>query len=245
LETGIANAIYSLLLICDDDNWLQQEYVQYAYDVMHEQTDIGILGGAAKPFTEIGKPLWFDQYENVFAVGKQMQHTGIANKRNFLFGAGMVIRKIIYDTVEDLDHDMFLTCRKGNTLSSGGESEICLLAMQLGYDLYYDERLQFTHYITANRLKWSYCVEMITKGFAHPQIYYAMYEACFASVKNNETIDFENIYRWNMRKQKRILLNECKDVTACFGTIAALGYSKTGSDQEIRVKTAINNLRYM
>lgn len=245
LETGIFNAVYNLLLICDDDNWLQQNYVQYAFDFMWHHPQVGVLGGAAIANINADTPAWFPQYEPVFAVGKQLQKTGIANQRNFLFGAGMVIRKVVYDTIDALGHDMLLTCRKGNSLSSGGDSEICLLAMQLGYDLYYDERLQFTHYISTNRLKWSYCVEMMTKGFAHPQIYYAMYEACFASVRNNEAVDFENIYRWNMRKQKRILLHEWKGVPAFFSAVAAMIFSKPGNDKEIRIKTAINKLRYM
>jgi len=245
LETGMAKAGYDILLICDDDNWLEKNYVQYAYEFMRQNKQVGILGGAAIPYPDSEKPLWFDKYENVFAAGKQMPYSGIANKKNYLFGAGMVIRKDIYKTIEALGHNMFLTCRKGKELSSGGDSELCLLAMQLGYDLYYDERLQFTHYISPNRLKWSYCVEMLTKGFAHPQIYYAMYDYCFNAVNKNEAAHFEDLYRWNMRKQKRILLNELKGAGNFFNTVTSLLHSKPGNDKEIRLKTAINKLRYI
>ncbi|QEC69082.1 glycosyltransferase family 2 protein [Panacibacter ginsenosidivorans] len=245
LETGVSKSNYDILIICDDDNWLQENYVQYAYDFLQKNRTVGILGSFAEPYLDSAKPLWFDKYENVFAIGRQMPQTGIANKRNYLFGAGMVIRKEIYTTVAALNHEMFLTCRKGNELSSGGDSEICLLAMQLGYDLYYDEGLQFTHYISPGRLKWSYCVEMITKGFASPQIYYAIYDYCFNAVNKNEAADFENLYRWNMRKQKRILLNEISGAGNFFSSVAALLFSKPGNDKEIRIKTAINKLRYM
>ncbi|CAN5733501.1 hypothetical protein BH10BAC2_BH10BAC2_16330 [soil metagenome] len=244
-KKGVANAAYDIIIFCDDDNWLKEDYLDYAYSLMFNNNSIGIAGGKSVANIEGKKSFWFDRYENVYAIGKQLPVSGYANNRRYIIGAGMVIRKQIFEQLEEVGFHSILSDRKGNELSSGGDSEICLLAMQLGYDLYYDERLQFTHYISANRVEWSYCVEMMTKGFAHPQIYYAMYEACFASVKNNAAVDFENIYRWNIRKQKRILLNECKGITAFFGAVAAMIYSKPGNDKEIRVKTAINKLRYI
>lgn len=242
---GVHEASYDIIIFCDDDNWLHEDYLTIAYRLMSENANIGIAGGSSVPNAEIEEPIWFARYENVFAVGKQLPATGYANKRGYVTGAGMVIRKQVFQQLEAAGFKSILSDRKGNELSSGGDSEICLLAMQLGFDLYYDDRLQFTHYISASRLQWSYCVEMMTKGFAHPQIYYAMYEACFAAIKNNEAVDFENIYRWNMRKQKRILLNECKGIGKCFSALAAVVYSKPGNDKMIRVKTAVNKLRYM
>jgi glycosyltransferase involved in cell wall biosynthesis len=244
-KKGVETARYDIVLFCDDDNWLQYNYVEHACISMQEYPSVGIIGGVSNEYTEVEAPWWLADYSSVYAIGKQLPASGYANKRGYIIGAGMVIRKEIFQQLEEVGFKSILSDRKGNELSSGGDSEICLLAMQLGYDLYYDERLQFTHYISANRLEWSYCVEMMTKGFAHPQIYYAMYEACFAATKNNEAVDFENIFRWNMRKQKRNLLNECKGIAAFFGALAAMIYSKPGNDKEIRVKTAINKLRYM
>jgi hypothetical protein len=176
---------------------------------------------------------------------KQLPESGSANNRGYITGAGMVIRKEIFRQLETIGFYSILSDRKGKDLSSGGDSEICLLAMQLGYDLYYDEHLQFTHYISRSRLKWSYCVEMMTRGFAHPQIYFAMYDYCFNGFTKNEAVDFEDLYRWNMRKQKRILFNELKGAGNFFKAIVSLLHSKPGNDKEIRVKTAINKILYL
>lgn len=243
-KKGVEVARFDILIFCDDDNWLQEDYVSVAYRLMQENSRIGVAGGKSVPSAEINKPFWFDSFKNVYAVGKQLAATGCANDRRYITGAGMIIRKAIFQKLEKAEFSPMLTDRKGNSVSSGGDSEICLLAMQLGYDLYYDERLQFTHYIPANRLKWSYCVEMITKGFAYPPIYYAMYDYCFDVVANNRPAVFEDLFRWNMRKQKRILFNECNSIRKLCSAIAALLYSRPGNDKEIRVKTAINKLRY-
>ena len=242
---GVREAAFDTIIFCDDDNWLHKDYIATVYLLMRNSENIGIAGGMSVAHIDTAKPSWFHNYENVFAVGKQLPTTGYANKRGYLTGAGMVMRKQVFDQLGTIGFYSILSDRKGNELSSGGDSEICLLAMQLGYDLYYDERLQFTHYITANRLQWKYCVEMITKGFAHPQIYYAMYDYCFNTVNNNETASFKHLIRWNLRKQKRILINEFKGIRNFFAAISALMYSKEGNEKEIKVKTAVNKILYM
>ncbi len=244
-ERGAATASYDLILFCDDDNWLNKNYIQLAYEHMCGHPRTGVLGGQGIAFVEGPKPAWFDSYENVFAVGRQLKKSGLANKRKYLFGAGMVIRKSFFERIEELKHELFLTCRKGNELSSGGDSETCLLALQLGYDLYYEERLQFTHYIPSARLHWSYCVEMVSKGFANPQIYYAMYEYGFNAVAKNEEVQFENLYRWQRRKQQRILWHECNSFKKCFIAVYSMLISRPGNDKEVRIKTAKNKLRYL
>lgn len=244
-QKGVHEAIYNIVIFCDDDNWLQNNYVSLAYQVMLENEQVGIVGGMGLPFAEIKLPSWFDSYQNVYAVGKQLPATGYANKRGYLMGAGMIIRKQIFLQLESIGFISMLSDRKGNELSSGGDTELCLLAMQSGYDLYYDERLQFTHYITSNRLKWSYCVAILARGFAYPQIYFAMYDYCFNAINKGEKISFEDLYRWNRRKQERILMNEFNGVQKFFDAILALMRSKPGNDKEIKIKTAINKLRHM
>jgi glycosyltransferase involved in cell wall biosynthesis len=242
LQQGIQFASYNILIICDDDNWLNNNYVSVAYEIMTENKKIGIAGGSSIGYFETKKPEWFDKYEYAFVVGKQMVSSGIANGRKYLVGAGMVIRKEIYDTLEALNHTMFLTCRKGSAVSSGGDSETCMLAIYLGYDLYYDERLIFTHFITSKRLNWSYCVKLISQGFAEPQIYFAMYDYCYQSSIKGEVADFENIIRWNRRKLLRGIINDCRGGKNFFICIRLLLRSVPGSRKEIEIKTKINKL---
>ena len=129
---GISIATREFILFCDDDNHLDSNYISMAYQIMIASPNIGILGGFGKASTETGKPFWFHKYENVYAIGKQGTHSGIVNGRKYLYGAGMILRKEIFDLLEKIQFQPLLTDRKGNRSSSGGDSEICLLALQLG-----------------------------------------------------------------------------------------------------------------
>jgi hypothetical protein len=50
--------------------------------------------------------------------------------------------------------------RIGSSLSSGGDSELCLAFKIANYNIYYDERLQFMHFIEKNRLNESYLLRL-------------------------------------------------------------------------------------
>jgi hypothetical protein len=58
-----------------------------------------------------------------------------------------------------------LSDRKGNLLSSGGDSELCFAIRLAGYSLYYQEDLKFRHFIPEGRLQWDYLVKL-HKSFA-------------------------------------------------------------------------------
>ena len=44
-DLGYEKANYNYLLVCDDDNWLCDTYVQNAFDIMESDPTIGALGG--------------------------------------------------------------------------------------------------------------------------------------------------------------------------------------------------------
>lgn len=244
-QAGAATAQYAVLIFCDDDNWLRQDYISVAYSIMQSKKNIGIAGGQSVAAFEISMPSWFNNYQSAYAVGKQMPSSGYANERNYLFGAGMITRKEIFQQLHEVPHQLLLSGRVGKQLLSGEDSELCLVTKYMGYDLYYDERLQFTHYITASRLQWTYCVKLLCQGLAYPQIYFAMYDYCFKTLRKKEQPVFENLYKWNRRKQLRLLLNEWRGFKNFFAGIAAITFSKPGNDKEIRIKKPFCKLLYM
>ena len=42
---GIMESNYDFIIFCDDDNWLNSEYVQRVYYLLDKYSDIGVLGG--------------------------------------------------------------------------------------------------------------------------------------------------------------------------------------------------------
>ncbi|WP_047547851.1 glycosyltransferase [Psychroserpens sp. Hel_I_66] len=156
-DLGYAKATYEYILVCDDDNWLCETYIQTAFEIMESNDHIGALGGWCEAEFENKKPLWFDQYSKYYAVSKQGKRSGdITNKKGCLYGAGMVIRKSHWLELKLLGFEHLLSCRKGNSLSSGGDTEYSYALRLLGYSIWYDERLYFKHFMSQARLNFDY-----------------------------------------------------------------------------------------
>ena len=160
-DLGYAKARYEYILVCDDDNWLCSTYVQTAFDIMESNNQIGALGGWCEAEFETQKPDWFDKYSKYYAVSKQGKKSGdITFKKGCLYGAGMVIRKSHWMELKSLGFEHLLSCRKGESLSSGGDTEYSYALRLLGYKLWYDDRLYFKHFMTTGRLTLDYLARL-------------------------------------------------------------------------------------
>jgi glycosyltransferase involved in cell wall biosynthesis len=243
-KKGYATARYDLLLYCDDDNSLQPDYLQQAFHIMQQQPQTGLLGGQSVAVSTVSLPWWFAQFDYAYAVGKQLPQSGLANQRNYVTGAGVVIRRQVFDKLYAAGFEPILTGRKGNTIASGEDSEICLLAKMLGYDLYYDERLFYEHHLAASRLNWPYCSKMIAQGFAIPQLYFYMYSYCFGEIANNRKPLFEYAHKRNLRKPFKELLKDVGSIKGFVRSILFLLKQQEGSAEQLRFKARINKLRF-
>ncbi|MEI6523521.1 MAG: glycosyltransferase family A protein [Bacteroidota bacterium] len=161
---GAKIAKYKYLVFCDDDNWINKDYLMVAYNLLERRNDIGVLGGQSVAVTDndIYFPDWFENEKSSYAVGKQLQFSGDASFRKYLWGSGMIIRQSIFKMIFDAGLSL-LTDRKGSELDSGGDSEICSRVLLKGFTLYYDERLFFKHYISPSRLTKTYLIRL-TEG---------------------------------------------------------------------------------
>lgn len=159
---GIENSSYEYMVFCDDDNWLHEGYVQRVFERLTANGNIGILGGRNVAVFETPPPAWFDQEKEAYAVGEQGRETGDISKRKFVFGAGMALRKSVWIKLAGKGYRSFLSDRKGNSLSSGGDSEICAWHLREGYILFYDEHLTLRHYIETHRLEIAYLERLKT-----------------------------------------------------------------------------------
>jgi glycosyltransferase involved in cell wall biosynthesis len=166
-EVGMRAAKYNLFLWCDDDNWLCNTYVQTAFNIMKAQADIGALGGWCEAAFEGDKPAWFASQSRYFAVSRQGKKSGdITKKKGCVYGAGMVLRKSHWLQLKELGFTHLLSDRVGKQLSSGGDTEYCYALRLLGYKMWFDSRLYFTHFMAEGRLRLDY-VSKMRKAMAH------------------------------------------------------------------------------
>jgi glycosyltransferase involved in cell wall biosynthesis len=183
---GLQHSTYEYMIWVDDDNWLQPDYINLAYQVMKENPNIGILGGIGIPVLEVEAPPWFEKYRLAYATGKQAQQTGEILNYGFLYGAGAVIRKSAWYYIIKHGFKSVLTDRKGNALSGGGDVELGNALRLAGYKLWYDEKLIFNHFIPKERLTWEYILKS-TKGTGESDISAVIFYFIFRYPKLNIT----------------------------------------------------------
>jgi glycosyltransferase involved in cell wall biosynthesis len=150
---GFKEARYEYMVLCDDDNWLEENYVNHVHEILSGKPNIGALGGLGKLIYEVEPPSRELSY--IFAAGAQAPCSGKV-MTNKVYGAGCVIRDSAYQKLLSSGFKSLLTDRRGAELSSGGDYELCFALAIMGYDIWYDDRLRFTHFITRERLTWEY-----------------------------------------------------------------------------------------
>lgn len=210
LEKGYEFAKYEFLITCDDDNWLDENFVQLSYEIMSKNPKVGILGGPNEPLCEVEPPGWFTYFKRDYAAGPQGDiHTGkislgdITWKRGYVWGAGMIVRKSAWEKLLADGFRTSMSCRKGSELSSGGDSEMCYALVLAGWKVWYDERLKLKHCMPAGRLDWNYLVRLFT-GFGIASVGLEPYEKAIKLGRadvNDEEIKNQN---WKYEYKKTL-----------------------------------------
>lgn len=162
---GFNEARYGIISYVDDDNWLEKTWVRVASELMERHSDVGACGGQSEAVCEVAAPAWFNEFEGSYAVGPQASKAGdVAWTRGFLWGAGLTVRREALAQLFDGGFCSALQDRSGHTLSSGGDSELCLAMRLAGWRLYYEPEMRFKHFIPEERLKWNY-LRRLHRGF--------------------------------------------------------------------------------
>jgi glycosyltransferase involved in cell wall biosynthesis len=154
LKNGYSSASYELMLLCDDDNWLQPNYLNIVIALFREHPNIGLLGGYGKAFFETSeKPEWFDKWENCYVCGKHHRQNGfLANRDYSIWGAGSVITKTVWNFIISNGFSFHNSTKGGKAIAE--DAELSMAISFTGYKLYFDDRLWFTHDLRGGRITW-------------------------------------------------------------------------------------------
>lgn len=150
------------LIFCDDDNSLSPDYCLNVTKLFYSNPEVGIIGGYGLPVFEKKPKTWITNSSVItkFAVGPQAALDGPVDEgRLWVYGAGMAIRKEIFFRLHEMP--TFLSDRKGKELTGGGDVELCLKAVWLGYKVYYSSILKFEHHIPVSRSSFAYLWKMV------------------------------------------------------------------------------------
>ncbi len=162
---GLQEAQYEYVSFIDDDNWVTEYWVQTVFTIMSNQLNVGACGGRSYPTFEKKPPAGFDQFYLNMAIGEQWTTEGdITETRGWLWGAGLIIRRAAWEQIVKLNWSSMMIGRKGKTLSSGEDTEICYWLRLLGWRIYYSPKLSMKHYIPAFRMQKSYIYRLFNSG---------------------------------------------------------------------------------
>ena len=174
-RTGFEKAKYEIVVMVDDDNYISSNYISTAYTIMETHPEVGIAGGKGTGLFEKDPPAWFETVEQGFAIGPQGEHEGyVDDERGYIYGAGSIIRKSVYDYLISSDFQLTLKGRIGKSLVAGEDAERCQAFRLLGYMLWYDPSLEFRHHMPASRISWQYTLKLYN-SFGRASVYHNIY----------------------------------------------------------------------
>lgn len=162
LKLAIEKSKYDYLVICDDDNWLNEYYLANIYQIFQTKPTVGIIGGNGEPVDIDSVPDCIVPHLHNYAAAAQWSHSAdITTEIGSVYGAGMGIRKEIFAKISESQWPTYLSAfRKSNSIMSGEDTELGLIARHLGYRIYFDETLKFRHELSTARLTKKYLMQL-------------------------------------------------------------------------------------
>lgn len=186
-QKGVIEAAYEYLVFCDDDNWLQPDYVYAAWQALRNDDLIGAVGGDNMPATDAGGyPEWFGEYADKYALGIPAKASGYITERGFVLGAGMATRRSLFLAMYAEGFPSLLAGRNGSNLSTGDDFEYCKRLLLAGFKLYYEQHMQLQHFIPRQRLTLAYR-EKLMAGILDAGKVISEYDLAIRVYKRNRT----------------------------------------------------------
>jgi glycosyltransferase involved in cell wall biosynthesis len=172
---GIREAGGDILVFVDDDNVLDADYLEQVVHVANEWPRLGAWGGQTRPGFDSEPPEWTKQYWSRLVI-REFDSDRWSNQPSqadtMPCGAGMCVRKAVADYYADL-HDngqrTVIMDRAGNSLVSGGDSDLANCACDIGLGMGLFTALKLTHLIPAVRLTEDYLARLL-EGLAYSSI---------------------------------------------------------------------------
>jgi glycosyltransferase involved in cell wall biosynthesis len=163
---GIHESTGGVLVFVDDDNILDSDYLQQAWEIAKAWPMLGVWGGRNEGRFEVTPPEWTKRHWGMLAIQdfkgnrwSNAYHHGEAHP----CGAGMVARRdvvTVYAQKAKTDPSRVGLGRKGGALTSGEDTDIAMMAIDLGMGTGVFEALHLIHLIPKGRLEEPYLVRL-------------------------------------------------------------------------------------
>ncbi|RWY57333.1 glycosyltransferase [Mucilaginibacter gilvus] len=165
---GFSVARGEIIILADDDNVLDKNYLQNVRGIFQANSGLGSIGGKSVPQFESPPPEWLSPFYDSLALRDLGDNRIIDTWRNNYpaaapIGAGMAIRENALRTYISAHHAAtnVITDRTATSLSSGGDNEINLAILKSGWAVGYFPELTLEHIIPAERITIAYMAKLV------------------------------------------------------------------------------------
>ncbi|QFS50337.1 glycosyltransferase [Nostoc sphaeroides] len=168
---GIKEADGEILVFVDDDNILDNDYLEIALQISRNYPMIGAWGGQIRPGFEELPPEWTKPFLPFLAIREfeQDKWSNLSPENETTpCGAGLCIRKVVAENYTELvskDPRRADMDRKGNSLMCSGDIDLALTACDMGLGTGQFTSLNMTHLMPPNRLNEDYLLRMVQGSY--------------------------------------------------------------------------------
>jgi glycosyltransferase involved in cell wall biosynthesis len=166
---GIRESRGSLLVFVDDDNVLDDNYLEEALRVAEERPFLGSWSGQCRPEFQEKPPEWTRRYWGNLVI-REFHTDRWSNlprlAETMPCGAGLCVRREVADfylRLHDNGQRAFQFDRTGDSLVSGGDNDLAACACDIGLGIGLATSLKLTHLIPPERLTVGY-LSRLAKG---------------------------------------------------------------------------------
>lgn len=165
---GISEAASDTLVFIDDDNVLDETYLESALQVSKDWSILGAWGGQIVAEFEAPPMEWTKSYWGKLAI-REFDRDRWSNLPQIdccPWGAGLCVRKAVAKQYSDLtlsDSRRLNLDRSGNQLFGCGDMDLAYTACDLGLGIGLFTALKLTHLIPSSRIQESYFLRL-TEG---------------------------------------------------------------------------------
>ena len=164
---GIREAQADILVFVDDDNVLDPDYLEVAYNISQNYPFIGAWGGQLEGEFETPPPEWTKLYLHYLGIREfaDDQWSNLLHQHETTpCGAGLCIRKKIAEQYAEMiqkDSKRLSLGRKGKLLTSCEDTDLAFTACDMGFGTGQFTALKLKHLMPSDRLEEAYLLRLI------------------------------------------------------------------------------------
>lgn len=173
-QRGFREVQSAIAVLVDDDNVLAPDYLARVLEIFSGHSRLGAIGGKSVPRFESSPPEALSEFLPLLAlrdlgdspiISQGLRPAGSTHNQYPEFapvGAGMALRQEAWIAWLQATERRTsgLTDRRGDDLSSAGDNDIILCAMEAGWEVGYFPDLTLTHLIPSGRLAPDYLARL-------------------------------------------------------------------------------------